>query len=537
MTTPLPEDSDASVDSSEERVDAGGTTETTGGPPPYSSVVAATEPAMDKPKMGSYANAFTRSTVRVGGTPKFDWSGLEKKGSASPNCARFPFGTKGNTQQYNGAMKHPSDLVLSKRCKLRQMMDIFILYLIDWGMDMMVYTPNPSKPTQMLFIPREFMRLTFAGVLKANGLLKQHWDEYDSTNDMCLIQLLLNACDQEMRDAVAPYIDGDDFTAAALLQLICSKVDSVTPMSWEDRRVEVRSILPKGFVGINIAQWAEKIFSKLQDLERANQLNAAVMTWLFETIVNLEVSRFSDEFRIQYSTLFYQLIEDNDTKANDVLLAILRQHGLCWDQILAEVSAKYQKLVQRTQWHPLNVPKDSGAAPRTHLASSKLDKTQQRIYQALVAAVEKGESVKICYKCGEPGHKQNDPQCPKYEKKSGDKPKDAPKDKNKSSDKKVFDHPAPADGKPPFMIDEATGWFLIYCKKCNRGEGAWQCTHFIHGADRKKNIDRATLFKCKDEFKRTGTVTHEQGKQLLQEHGLYCQPVGTDVAPGINIRL
>lgn len=487
--------------------------------------------------MGSYANSFSRDTVRVGGIPKADWSGLQKKGSSSPNCARFPFGTKGNTQQYNGAMKHPTDLSLSKKCKLRPMMDLLIRHSTDWGLETMLYTPNPADPTEMMLVAREFARLTFSGVLKANGALKDKWDDYDSTNDMCLTQLLLNACDSEMREAIAPYLDAPEMTAAALLQLICSKVDLLTPMSWETRRAEVMSITPKGFAGINVAQWSEKIYPKLQDLERANQINSTVMTWLFDSIVKLEINGFSDEFRIAHSALFFRLIDENETKAHVELMTVLRENNLCWDQILLEVTTKYQRLVQRGHWLPASVPKDSGAAPRMHLAGSKLDKTQQKLFQAFAAAVEKGEAVTICYKCGEPGHKQNDPKCPKYEKKSGDKPKDSDKTKGASSEKKKFDFPPPESGKPPFMIDEKTGWFLIHCKKCKNGEGAWQCTHFIHGADRKKNLDKATLFKCKDEFKRTGTVTHEQGKQLLQEYGLFCQPVVSDVAPGINIKL
>lgn len=168
-----------------------------------------------------------------------------------------------------------------------------------------------------------------------------------------------------------------------------------------------------------------------------------------------------------------------------------------------------------------------------HLASTNLDASQLKIYKAFAAAIETGERIVICYKCNAVGHKSNDPKCPKYEKK-GDTGTTEKKKKDKSSDpKKKFQHPAPEAGKPPFMIDDESGWFLIYCKKCNKGEGAWQCTHFTHGLDRKKNLDKSALFKCKDEFKRTGTVTHEQGKQLLQDYGMFCQ----SVSPGIDIKL
>ena len=442
-------------------------------------------------------------------------------------------------------MKHPDDLKLSKRCKLRPMMDTLIRHVDDWGMNYMLYTPSPDDPSTMLSIAREHNRLTFPHVLEANSKLKDKWDEYDLTNNACLTQLLINACETEMREAIGPYVDDDRMTAAALLQLICSKVELQSPLSWESRRAEAMQILPKGFAGINVAQWSEKLYPKLQELERANQINAAVMYWLFEEIVKLEINGFSDEFRISHSARFYALVAANETNANIDLMAALRAGGLCWDQILSEVSTKYQFMIQRHQWPAANVPKDSGAAPRMHLASSPLDESQTKLYQAFAAALEKGEKVIICYKCGEVGHKSDDPKCPKFVKRDGNKSnKDKDKDKDKSTekkkqDKKKFDHPPPETGKPPFMIDDASGWFLIHCPKCNQGKGAWQCTHFIHGSDRKKNLDKATLFKCKDEFKRTGTVTHEQGKQLLQEYGMFCHPVGpgSSVSPGIDIKL
>lgn len=540
-----PTGSDAPTGFSSTGAGVGSATEATGPPPAYSSLTVAPagtpEMIMAEPIMGSYGNP-TRTSVRVGGMPKADWSGLRKRGPSTPNCARFPFGTKGNTQQYNGAMTAPADLKLTKKCKLRPMMDILVRHVQDWGLDTMLYTSNPDFLDEMLFVPREHTRLTFPGVLKANAKLKTKWDEYDLTNDTCLTQLLINSCDIEMREAIGPYVDDEEMSAAALLQLICSKVDLQTPLSWESRRAEAMQLLPKGFTGINIAQWSEKLYPKLQELERANQINATVMYWLFDTIVKLEVSGFSDEFRMKHGERFYQVVAANETKANVDLMTSLRAVHLCWDQILSDLSTKYQFMVQRGHWPAANVPKDSGAAPRMHLASSKLNATQQKIFQAFTAAVEKGERVTVCFSCGEVGHKENNPKCPNYEKnkggKSGDKGKANDKDQDKSADKKKkFDHPAPAEGKPPFMIDDSTGWFLIYCKKCNKGEGAWQCTHFIHGADRKKNLDKTTLFKCKDEFKRTGTITHEQGKQLLQDYGMYCQPVEESVSPGIDLKL
>ena len=153
----------------------------------------------------------------------------------------------------------------------------------------------------------------------------------------------------------------------------------------------------------------------------------------------------------------YRLL-DPATMQNDPNYSTLGPYGLC-----AKLQDEHGKLIADSDWPAL-----ASTLPESNNININSEDEPQEL---------------ICYKCKQPGHKANDPQCPLY--KSRDTSyKRKPQDKDSSEDtsrfrpKDPWKYIEPKDLTKPVMIDKRAWYFCTKCKcKATGNVGYYQLSH------------------------------------------------------------
>lgn len=469
--------------------------------------------AMTPPKMGILVD---HKRVKLGGEPKADWSGLAAPTRGTPMCYRY---ASDSNEQKNYALRTtlPSDCVFKKKCDLVDLMAVLMRHAKNHGLDSVLYVPDPDRTLKVAFVPTDYTRIDWMKIRASVARWVDFcWDQYDLDNDAAAYEMILKACDKDMRRTINPYLVTckKELPASVLLALITSQVEHVTRLTYPSMRADLMKKTPKSFPGINIQLFNEMVMETLVKLEQSRQLTEEVMTWLIKAFIALQIDGFSNRLRDEF---FDQLIRCYDLQGDAThsdMMDALREARLHWEDILARALELYRNMVSYGEW-PNQASRDTKAPPASF---NKVELALQghpelvKQFQAFLAQTQK--EIK-CFGCGKVGFRRPDcPNCKDKKNGGGDKGKGSGK-----TDDRVQDRwPAPKGNEPIFKIHDNR--LYIFCSKCNDGKGRWQAHHKPkdHG-DKSKKLGIPELIKLRKEFHASKTIPAEFN---------FCLPVMSD---------
>ena len=259
-------------------------------PPPFRSPGAATLPQTPiqfvqaptikpiAPKMATVHETYPGSgyyNLKVGGKPKADWTGLD-----------ISYPTKENPLRYRPLNVTKDKCITERQIPIKRKFTLNTPNILDilldleerakeTGLDTYLWLPNPSEPSEMLSVTREYPKfiadLDATKTLASN--LRTKFDQNDLTEDSTLHTVIKNSTAQAVLDKLQLKIDGQDSSAAYYLMQVVDCIVKSSPTFYNGLKDRLKSLQPKMYSGENVETMGLEADKLISILKSANRLD------------------------------------------------------------------------------------------------------------------------------------------------------------------------------------------------------------------------------------------------------------------------
>jgi hypothetical protein len=215
------------------------------------------------PGSGIYYYAF-------GGAPKRDWSGIEDPSARllSEACYRSLDPITG--QKAAHYRTKPLSKKFEKSMKLSDFRTKVMEHLKEYGLDTLTYLPDPGNTIDVLSVVYYHARFTgdMDKSFKFCNDCKKYYDSWDKKNDHDAKKFLLGSLSDKTREKFKPFHSNEDTFAGTWLRLVQHLV-TTTSKTYDDKKKEIRQLIPQQFAGQNIETMATKYIELADEISYA----------------------------------------------------------------------------------------------------------------------------------------------------------------------------------------------------------------------------------------------------------------------------
>ena len=337
-------------------------------------------------------------------------------------------------------------------------------HLKEYGLDTLTYLPDPGNTIDVLSVV--YYHARFIGdmdkSLKFCNDCKKHYDSWDKKNDHDAKKFLLGSLSDKTREKFKPFHSNEDTFAGTWLRLVQHLV-TTTSKTYDDKKKEIRQLIPQQFAGQNIETMATKYIELADEISYAGHYSHGLTLNMVDGFLqadkdlagtfHYQINVLREKVRkMEQDTIFMNQVD----QTNKFSKAHLSYRDIC----IAAIKS-YQELRTDNKWEPAKLSRNK----QTHLKDFSANLTTAEVLNLIHTVKSNIKSKKRQYSNSEATN---------HISRYGPHPKKTAHDQNKARRHAKMDKwrllvPTAGDS----LTKEVNGKKFKWCDKC----GHWSTTH------------------------------------------------------------